>query len=59
MDIKNAYPSIDTRRVYKNLLGSLYKPLDTRCPFLETKENKELFVKAITHLCVNNNALPQ
>ncbi|MDD2536981.1 MAG: reverse transcriptase domain-containing protein [Candidatus Absconditabacteria bacterium] len=59
LDIKNSYPSIDTQRVYKNLEGALGKALDIRCPLLETTTNKELFLKAITHLCVSENELPQ
>ncbi len=59
IDIKNAYPSIDTHRVYKNLQWALAKPLKIWCPLLEKDEDKDLFVKAITHLCVSENQLPQ
>ena len=59
LDIRNAYPSIDTQRVKKNLEAGLEKPLATWCPLLQTKEQKELFIKAIAHLCVSNNELPQ
>lgn len=59
MDIKNAYPSIDTHRVYKNLQWSLWKILHIWCPLLKTDEEKDLFIRTITHLCVNNNQLPQ
>lgn len=57
MDIKNAYPSITTHRVYKNLQWAL--PLKYRCPQLITDEDKNLFIKTITHLCVHDNQLPQ
>ncbi|MDR2540882.1 MAG: hypothetical protein LBD11_03755 [Candidatus Peribacteria bacterium] len=65
LDIKQAYPSISTHRVYKNLEGSLWKALDIRTPLLEsdneqqTAENKKLFVRALTHLCVGEDELPQ
>ncbi|MCX6824946.1 MAG: reverse transcriptase domain-containing protein [candidate division SR1 bacterium] len=59
IDIKNAYPSINTNRVYKCLEGSLMKPLSIWCPLLQTPEEKRLFVRAITHLCVSEDQLPQ
>ena len=60
LDIKNAYPSIDTKRVYKYLEGALFgKPLDIWAPLLETPENQKLFIRALTHLCVSENQLPQ
>ncbi len=59
IDIKNAYPSINTKRVYKCLEWSITKALDIRCPLLERPEEKELFIRALTHLCVSKNELPQ
>ncbi len=59
LDIKSAYPSIDTHRVFKCLEGALGKPLDIWAPLLETPENKKLFIEALTHLCVSENELPQ
>ncbi|MDR0859876.1 MAG: hypothetical protein LBO09_02615 [Candidatus Peribacteria bacterium] len=65
LDIKNAYPSITTHRVYKNLEGSLWNALDIRAPLLTTDEktttanNKKLFISALTHLCVSEDELPQ
>ena len=60
LDIKNAYPSIDTRRVYENLKGALLgKNLNTRAPLLKTPDKQELFIRALTHLCVSENELPQ
>ncbi len=59
MDIKDAYPSIDTHRIYKNLQWALLRPLKYRCPHLENEKDKDLFVRAITHLCVSGNQLPQ
>lgn len=59
LDIKNAYPSITTHRVYKNLEWAFAKPLKYRCPLLESDEEKDLFIRAITHLCVSENELPQ
>ncbi|MDR0282669.1 MAG: hypothetical protein LBI53_05230 [Candidatus Peribacteria bacterium] len=59
LDIKSAYPSIDTHRVFKCFEGALGKPLDIWAPLLETPENKKLFIEALTHLCVSENELPQ
>jgi len=61
LDIKNAYPSIDTARVHKNLKTSLLGKgyVDTRAPLIENKEHQELFIAALTHLCVSENELPQ
>jgi hypothetical protein len=59
LDIKNAYPSIDTHRVYKNLQWTLGKALKIWAPHLKTKESKDLFIKVITHLCVCEDELPQ
>lgn len=57
LDIKSAYPSIETYRVYKNFQGSL--PLKIWTPSLELDQDKDLFVRAITHLCVAEDQLPQ
>ncbi len=35
------------------------KPLKFRCPLIETDEQKDLFVRAVTHLCVSQDQLPQ
>jgi hypothetical protein len=35
------------------------KALKYWCPLLEKDEDKELFIRAITHLCVSENQLPQ
>lgn len=59
LDIKNSYPSINTHRVYKNLQWVLSKWLKLWCPLLESEEDKDLFIRAITHLCVCENQLPQ
>ena len=59
MDIKDAYPSIDTHRVYKNLQWAMYKLLEIQLPLLKTPHEKDLFIRAITHLCVWQNQLPQ
>ncbi|MDR0859481.1 MAG: hypothetical protein LBO09_00410 [Candidatus Peribacteria bacterium] len=65
LDIKSAYPSITTERVYKNLKGALERTLDIWTPLLisedleQTEKNKDLFIRAITHLCVSENELPQ
>jgi hypothetical protein len=60
LDIKDAYPSMETNRIFKYLKWSLLgKPLDIRCPLLENQDQQELFVRAITHLCVSDNQLPQ
>jgi hypothetical protein len=59
MDIKDAYPSIDTHRVYKNLQWAMLKLLEIQVPLLKTPHEKDLFIRAITHLCVWQNQLPQ
>lgn len=59
LDIKDAYPSIDTHRVYKHLQWTLNKPLKYWCPLLEKEEEKDLFIRTITHLCMHQNQLPQ
>jgi hypothetical protein len=65
LDLKNAFPSTDTHRIYKNLEGALRNALDIRTPLLQsedkttTAENKKLFLRALTHLCVAENELPQ
>jgi len=59
LDIKNAYPSINTRRVYTNLAGAIGHNLRIRCPLLENPEDKEYFIRALTHLCMSENELPQ
>lgn len=59
LDIKDAYPSIDTHTVYKKLEWALMKPLKYWCPMIETDEDKALFIRAVTHLCVSENQLPQ
>ena len=35
------------------------KSLKFWCPLLETDEEKDLFIRAVTHLCVAQNQLPQ
>ena len=59
LDIKNAYPSITTKRVYANLFGSIHRNLDIWCPLLEKEEDKKTFIRALTHLCMSENELPQ
>lgn len=59
MDIKDAYPSISTNRIFKSFKWSFNKPINIRFPYLKSNENKDLFTRAITHLCVYNNSLPQ
>ena len=59
MDIKDAYPSINTSRVYKNTQGALMRALDIRCPTLVDPIHKDLCIRAITHLCMRENELPQ
>lgn len=59
LDIKDAYPSIDTHRVYKKLQWAMTKSLKFWCPLLETDEEKDLFIRAVTHLCVAQDQLPQ
>lgn len=59
MDLKNAYPSIWTQRIYSNIQWALLKNLKIRAPTLRWDEDKDLFIKAITHLCVHQNQLPQ
>ncbi len=57
MDIKNSYPSIDTHRVYVNFKWAF--PLHVWTPILQSEEDKDLFIRAVTHLCVAENQLPQ
>lgn len=59
MDIKDAYPSVNTKRVYTNLQGAIHKALTIRCPLLESPQEKNMFIKALTHLLVYRNQLPQ
>jgi len=59
LDIKDAYPSINTRRVYENLKWSLNKPLSIRCPQITNQDDKQKCIRAITHLCMSENELPQ
>ena len=58
VDIKNAYPSVTTHRVFKNLQWSLGKHWWIIAPLLSTSKEKELFLRAVTHLLVHNNRLP-
>lgn len=59
LDIKDAFPSINDQRVYKNLQGALgNKTLNLRFPYLKP-EQKDLFLRAVTYLCTNLNKLPQ
>ncbi|MDR2190162.1 MAG: hypothetical protein LBP53_03040 [Candidatus Peribacteria bacterium] len=65
LDLKDAFPSIKTRRVYENLKAALWRALDIWTPLLQTTddttttENKRLFLRALTHLCVAEDELPQ
>ncbi|MDR0369248.1 MAG: hypothetical protein LBH96_01590 [Candidatus Peribacteria bacterium] len=65
IDLKNAFPSVNTNRVYTNFKGALRHALDIWTPLLQdenneiTKENKKLFLRALTHLCVSENEIPQ
>ena len=59
LDIRKSYPSIDTNRIYRNLEGGLYHALSTRAPAITEKEDKKLLIRALSHLCVGENELPQ
>ena len=59
MDIKKAFDSVTTARVFKNFQGAILKYLKLRAPTLQTEEEKLLFLRALTHLCVHQNQLPQ
>ncbi|MDR0650819.1 MAG: hypothetical protein LBG59_05480, partial [Candidatus Peribacteria bacterium] len=65
LDLKDAFPSVNTKRIYTNLKGALRHALDIWAPLLQgedeqvTAQNKQLFLRALTHLCVLENELPQ
>lgn len=59
MDLKDAFPSVWTKRVYAVMSAALWKALSVWAPLLEDHMDKDLFVRAITHLLVHDNGLPQ
>jgi hypothetical protein len=59
MDLKDAFPSVKTKRVYTNISAALGKAMSVRAPLLDNFIDKDLFVKVITHLVMHNNSLPQ
>ena len=57
-DIKNAYPSVDSYRVYKNLSTAMTKNLELSFPYL-SEEQKKIFFMYLTELVTFDNELPQ
>ncbi len=57
-DIKNAYPSVNSYRVYKNLSTAMSKNLELSFPYLND-EQKQIFFIYLTVLVTLNDELPQ
>lgn len=57
-DIAEAFPSIDTNRIYSTLQGSLNKTIDLSYPYL-SQEQRERFISTLTALTSYDNELPQ
>ncbi len=57
-DIKNAYPSVNAYRVYKNLSTAMSKNLELSFPYLN-EEQKKIFFVYLTVLITLNDELPQ
>lgn len=59
MDLKDAFPSVWTKRVYAVMSAAVWKALWVWAPTLEDHIDKDLFIRVVTHLLMHENGLPQ